>query len=157
MSLLSLCLPPLNLYSKTLKPDSADPPSARLLLRMKDRPPSAYSGLYVPPHHRPRSGNTAATASAATDSKPMNVTTHSDAEKRVSFSSARVTSNGNSDAAKSYPYLPPHHYQKQIQQQQENSGRVKVAEQVSDREVVFTAQPVWFFVKTHIVKHLLCF
>lgn len=142
MSLLSLRFSPLNLYSKTLKPHSAEPPPARLLLRMKDRPPSAYGGLYVPPHQRLRSANTAATASATTDSKHIKVTTHSDAEKRGSFSSARVTSNGNSDAAKSYPYLPTHHYQKQVEQQKENSRREEVAEQVSDREVVFSAQPV---------------
>ncbi|XP_047940847.1 DExH-box ATP-dependent RNA helicase DExH5, mitochondrial isoform X1 [Salvia hispanica] len=140
MSLLPLHFPPLHLHSKTLIPHTADPPPARLLFRMKDRPPSAYGGIYVPPHHRFPSSNTAATASAPNDSKPMNVTTQCDAEKRESFNSVRVTSNGNSEAAKSYPYLPPHHYQKQVQQQKEKSGREEVAQQVSDRPVVFSAQ-----------------
>ncbi|KAG6412970.1 hypothetical protein SASPL_125665 [Salvia splendens] len=140
MSLLCLHFPPLHLHSKTLIPHTADPPPARLLFRMKDRPPSAYGGIYVPPHHRFPSSNTVATASASNDSKSMNVTTQCDAEKRESFNSVRVTSNGNSEAAKSYPYLPPHHYQKQVQQQKEKSGREEVAQQVSDRPVVFSAQ-----------------
>ncbi|KAH6771511.1 RNA helicase family protein [Perilla frutescens var. hirtella] len=96
---------------------------------MKDRPPSSHGALYVPPHHRLRPASTATAASStSTDSKHLNVTTHSDSDKRGSFSSA-----------KSYPYLPPNKYQKQLQQ--ENSGREEVPEQVSDREVVFSAQP----------------
>lgn len=70
--------------------------------------------------------------------------THIDSEKQGSFSSAKVSSNGSTDAAKSYPYLPPHQYQKQFQQHMENSGREEAAEKVADREIIFSAQPVCF-------------
>lgn len=106
---------------------------------MKDRPPSSYGALYVPPHQRLRSASTIATASATTGSKPINVTTHSDVEKQGPFSIAKVNSNGNSDTVKSFPYLPPHQYQKQ--QQKENSGLEEAAKLVSDREFEFSAQP----------------
>ncbi|KAK6134232.1 hypothetical protein DH2020_032037 [Rehmannia glutinosa] len=103
---------------------------------MKDRSPSSYGALYVPPHHRVRPVITA--ASANTD---INVTTCSDADKQSSFSSPAVDSNCNSDTLNSYPYLPPHHYQKQLQPQKENLRHDMVAKQGSDRGFEFSAQP----------------
>ncbi|KAE8077239.1 hypothetical protein FH972_015819 [Carpinus fangiana] len=54
-------------HTKTLKP-SHSPPS---LLVMKDRPPSSYGAIYVPPHHRLRSVITSPsyTSAALIDSK----------------------------------------------------------------------------------------
>ncbi|KAK6134271.1 hypothetical protein DH2020_031985 [Rehmannia glutinosa] len=103
---------------------------------MKDRSPSSYGALYVPPHHRVRPVITA--ASANTD---INVTTCSDADKQSSFSSPAVDSNCNSNTLNSYPYLPPHHYQKQLQPQKENLRHDMVAKQGSDRGFEFSAQP----------------
>ncbi|KAK6157628.1 hypothetical protein DH2020_011876 [Rehmannia glutinosa] len=102
---------------------------------MKDRSPSSYGALYVPPHHRVRPVITA--ASANTD---INVTACSDADKQSSFSSPAVDSNCNSDTL-IYPYLPPHHYQKQLQPQKENLRHDMVAKQGSDRGFEFSAQP----------------
>ncbi|KAL8463432.1 hypothetical protein ACS0TY_034184 [Phlomoides rotata] len=146
MNLIPLRFSPHNSYSKTLKPHSARPPprprvspSPRLYFTMKDRPPSSYGARYVPPHHRLRSVIT--TASATTGSKHANVTTGSDSEKRSIFTSPKVNSNGNGNTVKSYPYLPPHYYQKQSQQHKEILGHDAVAKQVADPEFEFSAQP----------------
>ncbi|KAK4409656.1 DExH-box ATP-dependent RNA helicase DExH5, mitochondrial [Sesamum angolense] len=123
MYLLSLKFSPYTSYSKTLKPHTATPPPPpplrRLLVRMKDRPPSPYGALYVPPHHRLRSVITA--ASTTTDSKPTNVATYSDADERRSFASPKFNNDASSNNVSSYPYLPPHLYRKQLQQQREIS------------------------------------
>ncbi|KAK4430264.1 DExH-box ATP-dependent RNA helicase DExH5, mitochondrial [Sesamum alatum] len=143
MYLLSLEFSPFNSYSKTLKPHSTTPPAPppppplRLLFRMKDRPPSPYGALYVPPHHRLRSVITA--ASTTTDSNPTNVATYSDADERSSFTSPKVNNDASSNNVSSYPYLPPHLYRKQLQQQREISRHDEVAEQDSGFE--FSAQP----------------
>lgn len=71
------------------------------------------------------------------------MTISSDSEKRVILTSPNVNSNnGNGNTVKSYPYLPPNHYQKQSQQQKEILGHDEVAEQVADLEFEFSAQPV---------------
>ncbi|KAL0463523.1 UNVERIFIED_CONTAM: DExH-box ATP-dependent RNA helicase DExH5, mitochondrial [Sesamum latifolium] len=141
MYLLSLKFSPYSSYSKTLKPHPATPPPPppprRLLVRMKDRPPSPYGALYVPPHHRLRSVITA--ASTTTDSKPANVATYSDADERRSFSISKVNNDASSNNVSSYPYLPPHLYRKQLQQQREISRHDEGAEQDSGFE--FSAQP----------------
>ncbi|KAL6539019.1 hypothetical protein OROMI_025345 [Orobanche minor] len=124
-------------FSKTLKPHSLPPSKPpRPLLSMKERPPSSYGALYVPPHHRLRSVIVAASAG-----RESNVTTPSDADKRSSFTSMQVDSNCSSKTIDSYPYSPPHHYQQQIQQQKEKSWHDEVAEQASDRGFEFSAQP----------------
>ncbi|GER44447.1 ATP-dependent RNA helicase [Striga asiatica] len=128
MCLLSLQFPPYSYISlpKTLKPHYPTPPQPpRLLVRMKDRPPSSYGALYVPPHHRLRSVIT----SAANDSR---VTTCSDVDKKTSFSSK---------TANPYPYLPPHEYQKQFQQHKLVTQHDEVAQQGSDCGFEFSAQP----------------
>ncbi|KAL0424689.1 UNVERIFIED_CONTAM: DExH-box ATP-dependent RNA helicase DExH5, mitochondrial [Sesamum radiatum] len=141
MYLLSLKFSPYTSYSKTLKPHTATPPPPpplrRLLVRMKDRPPSPYGALYVPPHHRLRSVITA--ASTTTDSKPTNVATYRDADERRSFASPKFNNDASSNNVSSYPYLPPHLYRKQLQQQREISRHDDVAEQDSGFE--FSAQP----------------
>lgn len=73
------------------------------------------------------------------------MTTSIDSEKRGIFTSPNVNinnGNGNGNTVKSYPYLPPHHYQKQSQQQMKISGHGEVAKQVADPEFEFSAQPV---------------
>ncbi|KAL0430195.1 UNVERIFIED_CONTAM: DExH-box ATP-dependent RNA helicase DExH5, mitochondrial [Sesamum radiatum] len=145
MYLLSVKFSPYTSCSKTLKPHPAPhrhrrrhrATAARLLVRMKDRPPYPYGALYVPPHHRLRSVITA--ASTTTDSKPANVATYSDADERRSFSTSKVNNDASSNNVSSYPYLPPHLYRKQLQQQREISRHDEVAEQDSGFE--FSAQP----------------
>ncbi|PIN04974.1 ATP-dependent RNA helicase A [Handroanthus impetiginosus] len=131
MSPLALQFSPHNSYYITLKPHflAPQPPRLlpRLLFRMKDWPPSSHGALYVPPHHRLRSVMT--TASAATS-----------VDQRSSLTSSKVSSNGGSNTVNSYPYLPPHQYQKQFQQKKENSWHDEVAEQGSDRAFQFSAQ-----------------
>ncbi|KAG8366677.1 hypothetical protein BUALT_Bualt17G0104400 [Buddleja alternifolia] len=133
MYLISLHFSPYFSLSKTLKPQTLTlPPPASLRFRMKDRPPSSYGALYVPPHHRFRSASAA--ASAATDSKPTNRTICTDTNPKVSS-----TSTSNTDTvSSSYPFLPPDNYQ---QQHKKISRPDDVSERGSDRGFEFSAQP----------------
>ncbi|KAL3654449.1 hypothetical protein CASFOL_004130 [Castilleja foliolosa] len=134
MYLLSLQFPPHISFSKTLKPHPFDPP--RLLFRMKERPPSSYGASYVPPHHRLR-----ALIKSAASNTGTSVTTCSNVDNRSSFDTPKVASTCNRKTISSYPYLPPHHYQKQFQQQTGNTWHDEVANQGSDRGFEFSAQP----------------
>lgn len=123
MYLLCFTYSPHSSYPKALKTHSPTPlqllllrPPPRICFRMKDRPPSSYGPLYVPPHHR-RKGS--ANASATTNSSPSNTAASRGADNQSSLSKPKVDSYGNSNAVNSYPYLPPHHSLGQLQQQKE--------------------------------------
>ncbi|KAL3510671.1 hypothetical protein ACH5RR_030072 [Cinchona calisaya] len=115
-----------NSRPQTLKPRKLviSPP-----LKMKDRSPSSYGAVYVPPHHRLRSviakTTTTAAASPPRDINPKPALINSN-NKQSSF----VSSRNNA-------YLPPHHFH----QLQKKSSTDDVSSEGSDRDIDLSVHP----------------
>lgn len=127
------------LYSKTLNPTKFLPlPQS---LNMKDRPPSSYGAVYIPPHHRhrlrsvitvPSAGNTVAAAA----SRP-----HLHLNSKPALESKQSTFANSKENASTY--LPPHHrYQEQQQELQKKNSVDEASSEGSDREIELLVQSV---------------
>ncbi|XP_059649653.1 DExH-box ATP-dependent RNA helicase DExH5, mitochondrial-like [Cornus florida] len=101
---------------------------------MKDRPPSSYGSVYVPPHHRLRSVITSS-ASPNLSSAPVDSKTVNNHNNKL----------GNPKVNNPYPYMSHHQYQYQHQQHQQQQQKKNsqfdsavsddLSEEGSDREI----------------------
>lgn len=99
---------------------------------MKDRSPSSYGAVYIPPHHRLRS-EIAKTATA---------TTASAFPPRAINSKPALTNNNNQssfvNSRNNNIYLPPQHFQ----QVKKKSLADDVSSEGSDRDIELSVHPV---------------
>ncbi|XP_027097273.2 DExH-box ATP-dependent RNA helicase DExH5, mitochondrial [Coffea arabica] len=118
-----------NSHAKTLKPQKL---VVSREVKMKDRLPSSYGAVYVPPHHRLRSVISKTSTPTAPPASPPRAIhskpalTNSD-DKHSSF----VNSRNNT-------YLPPHHFHQQLKKK---SSTDDVSSEGSDRDIDLPVHP----------------
>lgn len=94
---------------------------------MKDRLPSSYGGVYVPPHHRLRSVISKTTTTATPASSPPRATNSKPALTNSSNKQSSFVNSRNNNT-----YLPPHHFQQQLKKK---SWTDDVSSEGSDRDI----------------------
>lgn len=94
---------------------------------MKDRLPSSYGGVYVPPHHRLRSVISKTTTTATPAASPPRATNSKPALTNSSNKQSSFVNSRNNNT-----YLPPHHFQQQLKKK---SWTDDVSSEGSDRDI----------------------
>lgn len=94
---------------------------------MKDRLPSSYGAVYVPPHHRLRSVISKTTTTATPASSPPRATNSKPALTNSSNKQSSFVNSRNNNT-----YLPPHHFQQQLKKK---SWTDDVSSEGSDRDI----------------------
>lgn len=100
---------------------------------MKDRLPSSYGGVYVPPHHRLRSVISKTTTTATPASSPPRATNSKPALTNSSNKQSSFVNSRNNNT-----YLPPHHFQQQLKKK---SWTDDVSSEGSDRDIELPVHP----------------
>lgn len=100
---------------------------------MKDRLPSSYGAVYVPPHHRLRSVISKTTTTATPASSPPRATNSKPALTNSSNKQSSFVNSRNNNT-----YLPPHHFQQQLKKK---SWTDDVSSEGSDRDIELPVHP----------------
>lgn len=100
---------------------------------MKDRLPSSYGAVYVPPHHRLRSVISKTTTTATPAASPPRATNSKPALTNSSNKQSSFVNSRNNNT-----YLPPHHFQQQLKKK---SWTDDVSSEGSDRDIELPVHP----------------